>query len=210
MMRGLILKDLLSMRKYLKTLGVLVALMAAMGFCMGEASFVAGVGAMLSAMVTIVGFSYDESAHWDAYGMTLPVSRKQYIAAKYLLALLCFALSTLVGMGITAAVQLASGQFSWADVLGAGLGSLLVGPLAFSILSPSICRLGVERSRLVMIAVFLLPTGLIMLWAQQGGKLPAMSPALSQALPWLAFLALAALFVVSYLLSCRIYEKKDL
>ena len=74
-MWGLMLKDLLNMRKYLKTLGVIVGVMLVMGLCMGEASFVAGIGAMLSAMVTIVGFSYDENSHWDAYGMTLPIAR---------------------------------------------------------------------------------------------------------------------------------------
>ena len=94
-------------------------------------------------------------------------------------------------------------------LLGAGLGSLLVGPLAFSILSPCICRFGVERSRLAMMTVFLLPTGLIMLWARQGGKVPSLSPALLQALPWLALLALLVLFVFSYFLSVKIYEKKD-
>ncbi len=208
-MWGLMLKDLLNMRKYLKTLGVIVGVMLVMGLCMGEASFVAGIGAMLSAMVTIVGFSYDENSHWDAYGMTLPIARKQYIAAKYLLALLFFALSALTGMGMTAAVQLVSGSISWPDVLGAGLGSLLVGPLAFSILSPCICRFGVERSRLAMMMVFLLPTGLIMLWARQGGKVPSLSPDLLQALPWLALLALLVLFVFSYFLSVKIYEKKD-
>lgn len=209
-MWGLMLKDLLNLRKYLISLLSVVGAMLVMGLFLGDGSFVAGVGAMLSALVTIVGFSYDENSHWDAYGMTLPVTRRQYIAAKYLLALLFFALSTLVGMGMTGAVQLAAGQLSWPDILGAGLGSLLVGPLAFSILSPCICRFGVERSRLVLMAVFLLPTGLIMLWAQKGGKVPPIPPALRQALPWLAALALLALFAGSYLLSCRIYQKKDL
>lgn len=208
-MWGLILKDLLSMRKYLKSLAAVVGVLLFMGLCLGEASFVAGVGSMISAIVTIVGFSYDENSHWDAYGMTLPVTRKQYIAAKYLMALLFFAFSTLIGMGMTALVELFSGQFLWADVLGAGLGSLLVGPLAFSVLSPCICRVGVERSRLVMMAIFLLPTGLIMLWSRQGGKFPPLSPTLFQALPWLSLLTLVALFAGSYLLSCRIYEKKD-
>lgn len=208
-MWGLILKDLLNMRKYLISLASIVGAMLVMGLILGEAGFVAGVGAMLAALVTIVGFSYDEASHWDAYGLTLPVTRRQYITAKYLLALLFFALSTLVGMGMTGAVQLVSGQFSWPDVLGAGLGSLLVGPLAFSVLSPCICRFGVERSRLVLMAVFLLPTGLIMLWAKQGGKFPALSPALRQALPWLVVLALLALFALSYVLSVRIYSKKD-
>ncbi len=209
-MWGLVLKDLFSMRKYLKSLAIAVGILLIMGLCMGEAAFVAGVGGMLSAIVTIVGFSYDESCHWDAYGMTLPVTRRQYIAAKYLMALLMFGVSTLTGMGMTALVELVSGSVLWADVWGSGLGAFLVGPLAFSVLSPCICLLGVERSRLVMMAVFLLPTGLIMLWGRQGGKIPPLSPVLRQALPWLAVLALVVLFVGSYLLSCRIYEKKDL
>ena len=151
-MWGLVLKDLFSMRKYLKSLAIVVGILLIMGLCMGEAAFVAGVGGMLSAIVTIVGFSYDESCHWDAYGMTLPVTRRQYIAAKYLMALLMFGVSTLTGMGMTALVELVSGSVLWADVWGSGLGAFLVGPLAFSVLSPCICLLGVERSRLVMMA----------------------------------------------------------
>ena len=53
-MWGLLLKDLLNMRKYLKTLGVIVGVMLVMGLCMGEASFVAGIGAMLSDRKSVV------------------------------------------------------------------------------------------------------------------------------------------------------------
>jgi len=47
MMWGLVLKDLFSMRKYLKSLAIVVGILLIMGLCMGEATFVAGVGGVL-------------------------------------------------------------------------------------------------------------------------------------------------------------------
>ena len=41
-MWGLVLKDLFSMRKYLKSLAIVVGILLIMGLCMGEAAFVAG------------------------------------------------------------------------------------------------------------------------------------------------------------------------
>ena len=86
-MVGLMLKDLLTMRRYLKSLLGVCVLLGAMGFILKSPSYVSGVGGVTSFLVCMVSFSYDENAKWDAYGLTLPVTRKTCVQAKYLLSL---------------------------------------------------------------------------------------------------------------------------
>ena len=82
-MKGLILNDLLSIRRMLKTLaGIFLIFMVAWA--------VGGQPATGAMMLCIMGasyilnlFSYDEFYHWEKYLRVLPVSTKQVVLSRY-------------------------------------------------------------------------------------------------------------------------------
>ena len=110
-MKGLIIKDLYNLRKQLVLyiiIGVIYSVIGVVAKDSGGSSFI-GLILIFSAMLPITAVSYDERAKWDKYGLTMPVSRRETVAAKYLLgviltaagALLSFAVGLLFGADMT-------------------------------------------------------------------------------------------------------------
>ena len=82
-MTGLMLKDLLVMRKTLKTYALFLAFYAALAAA--GALPLAAVTAMVQIiimMLPIAAFSYDELAKWDRYVLTLPLGRRTVVKAR--------------------------------------------------------------------------------------------------------------------------------
>lgn len=97
------------------------------------------------------------NAQRDKYGLTMPVSRRETVAAKYLLgviltaagALLSFAVGLLFGADMTEYVAVVT--------MLAGICFLYL-----SVLLPIVYKMGTEKARFIMLAVILLPFLLIM------------------------------------------------
>lgn len=88
-MCGLIWKDFLVLRKTLR-LYVLFLLgylgMALLGIF--DLTFVTTFCSVILMILPISAFSYDESARWDRYARTLPLSTRQLVGGRYLFVLL--------------------------------------------------------------------------------------------------------------------------
>ncbi|MCI8840806.1 MAG: ABC-2 transporter permease, partial [Oscillospiraceae bacterium] len=84
-MTGLILKDLLILRKTLRSYLLILAIYVAVAFAgYWSASFVGGFMMVMVAMLPMNVFAYDKQAKWDVYGLSLPVGRTKTVAARYL------------------------------------------------------------------------------------------------------------------------------
>ena len=92
-MKGLFVKDI-ELMKQQKQFFILVVVMGVILNLAGSgsSSFAAGYFTFVTAIFAITTISYDEFDNGLAFLMTLPVTRKQYVAEKYLL-----------GAGLTAA-----------------------------------------------------------------------------------------------------------
>lgn len=209
-MKGLILKDLLNLRKYMKSLLTMVLLFVVMGVAMSVPSMVAGVGIMFCMMVSLLAFSYDESSKWDAYGLSLPVTRRQSVAAKYLLALALIAVGTALGAGLSLLTMALTGHIALDELVGTAVGTASAGLLTVGLLFPFIYKFGVEKSRFIMILLFLVPFGGTYAWIRLVGPIGPMAPGMLRATAVAAPILLLLLCVASYFISQRIYEKKEL
>ena len=78
-MRGLLLKDLLVLKSYIRTLGGMFAIYLAMGVAWNNVYFFAGMSGILCVMMVMSSFSYDHYAKWDKYGASLPVTRSDMV-----------------------------------------------------------------------------------------------------------------------------------
>lgn len=215
-MTGLVMKDILAMRKTLKTYALflcLYLLLAVLGAF--ERSFVSAMISIIVMMLPIGAFSYDEAAKWDRFAMSLPLFRRSVVGARYLFVLLMALMAASFGLLASLFVSL-TGDTVLTQALATILVSLGTGLLIADILLPLSYKLRPERARPYLYLVVFTP--LILLFG--GYKLDFLN---SSTLGWLDRLsdagilgllslvpltALAGL-LLSFLISCRIVERKE-
>ena len=143
----------------------------------------------------------------------LPLSRRRIVGAKYLTALLFFGMGGLISLGISVAVQLFQGRgFFMDDLVQTAIGPL-VGMLGAAVILPCYYRFGAQKSRFVMMAFYGIPSILLVLalkFAPESlNNVPEIE--ITPAGIALAGAALtAAAMAVSFLVSVRILERKEL
>ena len=215
-MKGLMIKEFLCLRHQSRSLllmfGILAAIFLIMfqaggrGKALGEAAAVLLVAfpVMLTLVLAINSIGYDEQAKWDAYVLSLPVSRDRIVAARYLsvtlLSLAGAALAFLIGLLLP-------------DLRSSPQGLLIMAAAAFacpllicSVLLPLFFRFGIQKARFAIAAFFLLPMAVTEI-AKRAGSAP--SVAQQALLCGLAPAFALAAVVLSYLISCAVYRRKE-
>lgn len=211
-MKGLILKDFYTMARYGKTLLALVVFYVLLAFLGQPAGFVSAMMVFLCAMMVISSFSYDEYGKWNKYCLSLPVSRRQMVGGKYLFALIMLVIG--LGLGLLSGYLLSLTQdisFS-EEVLPSCLGGAAAALFMLSLLLPLMYRFGVEKGRILLLAVCFLPVILILGFLKFAEVYHLPLPDEATMLMWLKFLPILVLagFGASYLCSAAIFAKKEL
>lgn len=215
-MKGLITKEFLYLRRQGKSLLLMFGVFVVFFFVLSgtgdqqenlheaAAGFIVAVPVMLAIMLTINATAYDEQAKWDAYVLSLPVSRDRIVAARYLSA----ALLSLAGgvVALLASLLLPDGLSSPQGLLIMVAASFACPLLLCSILFPLFFRFGLQKARLAIAAIFLLPTAIGLL----SNRFGLFFSEAQQALFWKLLPVFAVAFVVvSYLISCAVYRRKQ-
>lgn len=214
-MTGLMVKDFLVMRKSIKTYILFLAfyfVMAALGIF--PISFITAMVQIIIMMLPLSAFSYDELSKWDRYAFSLPLGRRVVAGARYLFALSLALFAALFGL---VSCLVLSGVFHDPNLVENCLTvmvSLGLALLYCDILLPLTYRLGPERARPYFYLVIFLPI-ILLVGASKLGMLDGLS-FLEQipeatAIAFALLLPLLPLFgmVASYLISCRILERKE-
>ena len=216
-MTGLIWKDILVMRKTIRTYVLFLALYSLLAvFDIFPLSTVTAVTELIIMMLPLSAFSYDEYAKWDRYAAALPLGRRAVVGARYCFALLMAAAATLFCLLLAVLLSIVQGTDSLTGNLLSLAFCLGYGLLVADILLPLCYKLGVERARPYMYVVIFVPV-LLFFGAYQLGLISAETFAALEALPEPALLAGAGLVALlpllglglSYGISCRILEGKE-
>jgi len=148
--------------------------------------------------------SYDERDHWEAFACGLPVSRAQLVSSKYILGL-GMQLAAMIPLLLVQILVNHLGPQDILDLLGL---QLLLGLLPPAILLPVVFRFGVSKGRLVYYVIIGLFCSLcfVMIGDWNRGLVPQL-PFGNSLLP---FLLPPPIFGLSWLLSIRLYQKRDL
>ena len=208
-MKGLILKDLLNAKRNGKSILFVMLLFVVVSMSNNDAGYLAGITVMVFTMLSVSTFSYDMIAKWDAYALTLPVTRKQVVGAKYIVAILADLGGLLLSIILGGGIALSRGNSDLTQLAVTGAASFFVALLFVSIIIPLIYRFGVEKSRFLMLAVMIVPILAVTLLGQFGVQFPSLSDA-TIAIAFAAgiVLILAAAYL-SFRISCGIFEKKE-
>ena len=210
-MKGLLLKDWYVIFKQGKVMFLFVLLYLILG-ALGENTFFGAFAVLFLSLLPITVMGFDERSKWDRFAVTLPVTRKQLVLEKYLFSLIALG----AGAALYLVFTIAGSAFvhrstDLAELLGV-LAPMLSVSLIFSAVNfPMMFKLGVEKGRLWFILIIALLGailgGLLAMRSNEGGSLP---PWLNGQLLWLLLPVSLLLFAISYPLSVRIYEKREL
>lgn len=208
-MKGLLIKDFLSIRRYTRYLLVLTLIFTVLTGYTGNLGFLAGFGPMCAMVFSLSVFSYDEYHHWYAFALSFPVNRRDLVRSRYLFNLIVLiattGISSLIAVLLNAALQIAP----WDEICGMTGGSLFSALCLLAFTCPAIYRFGVEKGR-YMIAIAALLYMLVLVTVLSVAALPEPGP---QALGFVfagIFILALLLCCVSYRLSVRILSQKDL
>lgn len=216
-MRGLVMKDILVMKKNLKMYILFLAFYLAMAFVgVFGVSVAVAMTQVILMILPISSFNYDEFYHWDRFAAILPVGRRVVVGGRYLFLLLLTFGALAYNMVVTVLVSMVRST----DLMECSitvLVSVSIGLFIAAVMLPLCYRLGAERARPFLFVIVLLPTLLGVLAYQSGAldwidlkQLASVSEMTVLLFVTGFFVAMLAALGVSYLVSCRILEKKEL
>jgi ABC-type transport system involved in multi-copper enzyme maturation permease subunit len=211
-MIGLLLKDVYTMRQYIKTLLFMLIFFAMISAGLDNpATFFEGFIILMSMMLTISSFSYDDLAKWDRYALSLPITRKEVVAGKYLLSIVLCIAATVVSFLISLVILTVK------PVEGFGLAEQLYATAAIvsaaffftGILLPLTFKFGVEKSRILLFVVFAAPSAAVIAFDKLG--IPVLLPSEASLISFLKLfpLIMIPLYYLSYRLSVQIFSGKE-
>ena len=214
-MNGLLYKDLLNLSPTMKYLAFMALIFCVVFIPRGNELPVYIILIMFGAMLPTTAISFDTAARWDKYAASLPLTRREIVAARYSLMIggICVAgiLSLAIAVVMTVLMPGKGIFLSFLDPLPLMVMFVACGLLLGSIALPLTLKFGAEKMRYLIMVIALTPVVLMLgmtFLLDLSGPIPA-SPLLLPVLLGILLAVTAVVVFVSYLLSVRIYTKKE-
>lgn len=207
-MKGLIIKDILNLKKSLNTLIAMFIFYILWAYKFGDPTILIAMITLMLTMMSITSMSYDDLAKWDKFALAMPISRQKLVYSKYILSILL----AICGVGISVAISyilvLVNGKISTSQLFLSAYVIFIISILFSCIVLPLIYKFGVEKSRIMMMAVIAIPMIIAYLISEMGISMPSESQ-LTMLLWFSPLFILISLFISSSI-SYSIFKKKDL
>lgn len=218
--KGLIIKDMLQLKNYKKTLIVFILI-----FTLTSISGKDGAGNMLAIMLTLgfgmfgmASFNYDELNKADRYILTFPLTKKQVVLSKYILVigstLIGSALGTILGFVVTFVIN--KQALNIKELVLVGLGVIFGISFIEAVQIPCVYKWGAEKGRIQMVIVTalvaLLIGGIMFIGKKANIQFESSDffEMLSRFLPLIFIVVIIAMYYISYKVAYGIYKKKEI
>lgn len=216
-MIGLVIKDILVMRKTIRTYAMFLIfylVMTVLGLF--TISFTTAILQLIVMLLPMSAFSFDEMAKWDRYALTFPLGRRALVTGRYLFALIMTLVAGLCGLLSCVLVSIFDSQEMMLENMMTVMVCLSLGLLYADILLPLCYKLGPERARPYFYLVVFAPI-VLLFGAYQLGLFGEGSLSFLRGIPDDTVVTLSFFFPIipllgmglSYLISCRIMEDKE-
>lgn len=200
-MKGLLLKDYYMTVKYCRMLILMVLIFAAVS-AVSNSIFLISYPFIIAGVLPVSLYAYDEKSGWCSYADAMPYSRAQQVSAKYISALVFICLVMFictVGKALTGDSFIE--DFSLLVMLcGTGL-------LSAAVLLPFVLKFGSEKGRWAYYAVIIIACVIAAAVFDTGS---AVALELTGTAVACILAGCVLLFGLSWLLSIKIYEKREL
>ncbi|MCZ0863034.1 ABC-2 transporter permease [Methanocorpusculum vombati] len=214
-MNGLLYKDLLNLNPTMKYLAFMALIFCVVFIPLGNELPVYIILIMFGATLPVTAISFDTAARWDKYAASLPLSRREIVAARYSLMIGGICVAGIISLAIAVVMTVlmpGEGIFlPFIDPLPLMVMFVACGLVLGSIALPLTLKFGPEKMRYIVMVIALTPVVLMlgmMFLMDLSGIMPA-SPVLLPVLLGVLLAVTAVVVVVSYLISVRIYRKKE-
>lgn len=210
-MKGLLLKDLYTMKKQLYVAGGLMVFYLVYAIVLKNAMMLGTAVVLFSFLMPITCMAYDDASGWNRYALSLPLTRKKLVLTKYLVGVITtvagFALAMVGNAALIAMGYVDNPTETWVfTCIFAEVGLLIL-----SLMLPVMFKFGAEKGRFILIAMIMIPTvlgGFIFSWLQTLG-ISAPSDETVILIVALSPIFVLAVMGLSYLLSVKIVNKKE-
>lgn len=224
-MQGLLIKDLLQLKNYKRTLICFILIFSIVSIFQyltgGDTNLFVILPVMITigfGMFSIASFNYDEAAKADRYIRSLPINIKEIVWSKYIFTIWSTIIGALIGISVSIII---SGLFAFGElftinileIISVTLGGILGISIVEAIQIPCIYKFGAEKARMqiflimaVLIVMATLLIGGVLYWLEKWN----IDIAKIQFLIPFVFLGLIILvYNISYKIAYKIYEKKE-
>lgn len=210
-MSGLILSDILTLKKTAKLYLLVTVLYTVIGIISGGGVNMISFIIFFGVMLVLVSFSYNDLCHWDRYVNTAPIRRFDVVLSKYIFAFGILVVTFLLGIAFVSAADIVRGKMPAEDILALAVVAV-IGHIYMMIMLPVLFKFTVDKARIILVAIFLIPFGVMLLISKAvpSETISRFTELLEGA--WLvpaAALGVAALTIISFILSLGIYKNKE-
>ena len=223
MIKGLLKNDLYNLASYKTTL-IIIVIFCGMAIIGTDAIYWGSVViGIIVGMISLSTFSYDEMAKSNRYILTLPVTRKEIVLEKYILAIGATILGSLLGFVLTLLIGNIMNYVRPDNVIDINIDTLLAttigGLFGVSLIQaiqiPSIFKWGAEKGRIQMFIVLfvlaLIGAGVGFLIKESGLSvdIAKLESVLKNFGLFLLILLSFIIYFISYKISYKIYKNKE-
>ena len=223
MIKGLLKKDLYNLASYKTTL-IIIVLFCGIAIIGTDAIYWGSVViGIIVGMISLSTFSYDEMAKSNRYILTLPVTKKEIVLEKYILAIGATILGSLLGFVLTLLIGNIMNYVRPDNVIDINIDTLLAttigGLFGVSLIEaiqiPSIFKWGAEKGRIQMFIILfvlaLIGAGVGFLIKESGLSvdIEKLESVLKNFGLFLLVLLSFIIYFISYKISYKIYKNKE-
>lgn len=219
-MKAMLYADWMNFRQSIRSMMFILVVFAFAAFAWSGPMFFIMIVAMLSIMLPATLCGSDQAYGWDKLSLSLPILRHEVVQSKYLMGLLINLTLFVLAVAMTVAYSLIDPSTSMIQNLLSLFGGELISLLLMGLMFAVTFKFGVEKSRYILIAVVWIPI-LAMAGIVKFGIIPGIVDTFKQGfnqleaapigLPMIvALLVCFAVYAISYAISVRTYQKKEL
>lgn len=215
--KGLIIKDLLQLKAYKKNFILSLAIYVALIYFNRDSQDIAFIGismiTFLFSLYAISTFNYDEKTNTDKFILTMPLSRNTTVLSKYIFLIISIIVGIILGTIICYIMSVLNiiNLIAVKDIVIYFMGLIFALSLMQCIQVPCIYKYGAEKGRMqiyiIMMIIFVLIGGIYYLFPKI--DLGFMNK-LENIIPFILMAIIILNYYLSYKISCKIYNKKDI
>lgn len=216
-MKGLILKDLLILKNQMRNILIVIIGFILLSIWMENYFYIAFVIPFYIVMLVISAFSYDDLNHANTYLVALPTNRKTIVKSRYVLCVLSIITALLIGLILSLIIPLINQDMDFISTFASTTASILGVVFVIALLIPFFYQFGVQKGRVVLfiaiMGISLLIGFIISVFENSGLNIASFFNKLEKlnyiVLILIVISIISLVLYFSYLVSCKIYKKKE-
>lgn len=220
---ALLKKDLYNLSSYKTSLIIILILVPIFCISISDIQFIIPVLTMMLGMIAISTFSYDDMSKANKYINAMPITKKEVVRGKYILAIMGIFLGGAIGIIVTIIVGNVINMINPSSGVAVNYQEIIINTITWmiglfiiqSIQIPLIYKYGAEKSRIVMVMLMIFAGGIIVFLKP---LIPAMYKIINIQIPQnlytviigivLTLLAII-MYIISFKISYKTYKNKE-